>query len=139
MAAGDVVVFNTAKEWLADGTFDLDTNVFKLAICDNTTAPTATTVTPNLADFTEVGAAGTYVTGGNTLTCTWVESGGTVTFATSTTSSWLANGSNDTDAYWGIIYETGANNALAYVELGGPVDMSAGDLTINSGTIFTLA
>ena len=146
MATGDVVVFNKAKEWLADGTFDLDTNTFKCAILDNTTAPTAATATPTLSDFTEVGAAGSYTAGGETLTVTWTESSGTVTFDSSTNPAWAQNGSNDTDAHWGLVYQTGLHNgttdaALCYVELGGPVDMSAGALTItwNGSGIFTLA
>ena len=146
MARGDVTVFNVAKEWLADGTFDLDTNTFKLAICDNTTAPTASTATPTLSDFTEVTAAGTYTAGGTTCTLTWAESGGTVTLDSSTNPTWAADASNDVDAYWGILYQDGLVNgttdvALAYVDLGGPVDMTAGSLTVtwNASGIFTLA
>lgn len=144
MATGDIVVFNTAKEWLADGTFDLDTNTFKLAICDNTLAPTAATATPTLSDFTQVGSAGSYTAGGNTITVTWVEAAGTVTLDVSASTNWTQNASNDTDAYWGIIYQSGTFNtvtdaALAYVELGGPVDMSAGALTVDlTAGIFTL-
>ena len=144
MATGDVVVFNTAKEWLMDGTFDLDGDTIKLAICDNTTAPTATTATPALGDFTEVGTGGTYVAGGATLTCTWTESGGTVTFDSSTNPTWAQDAGNDTDATWGIIYADNvispvADAAIAYVELG-TVDMSAGSLTVtwNASGIFTL-
>jgi hypothetical protein len=146
MARGDVVVFNTAKEWLCDGTFDLDGNTIKCAICDNTTAPAAGTATPSLGDFTQVGDGGTYVSGGETLTCTWVESSGTVTFDSSTNPTWAANAGNDTDAYWGIVYASGSlngqtNPAICYVDLDGPVDMSAGALTItwNGSGIFTLA
>lgn len=141
MAQGDVVVFNTAKEWLMDGTFDIDGDVIKVAVCDNTAAPAATTATPALGDFTQVTAAGTYTTGGTTLTCTWVESAGTVTFAFSNSPTWASDASNDVDAYWGIIYDDteASDSAIAYIDLGGPVDMTAGALTINSGTIFTLA
>lgn len=146
MAQGDVVVFNTAKEYLMDGTFDLDGDTIKIAICDNTTTPSATTATPALGDFTEVGTAGTYTAGGTTLTCTWVESAGTVTFDSSTNPTWAQHASNDTDAYWGIIYADNvttpvADAAIAYLDLGGPVDMTAGDLTItwNASGIFQLA
>lgn len=146
MAQGDLVVFNTAKEWLADGTFDLDTNSFKCAILDNTTAPTATTATPTLADFTEVGSAGTYTAGGDAITLTWVESAGTVTLDSSVNPTWAQNGSNDVDAYWALVYQTGTHNtildaALCYIDLGGPVNMQAGDLTVtfNVSGILTLA
>ena len=146
MAQGDLVVFNTAKEWLADGTFDLDTNSFKCAILDNTTAPTATTVTPTLADFTEVGALGSYTAGGDAITLTWVEAAGTVTLDSTVNPTWAQNGSNDTDAYWALVYQTGTHNtildaALCYIDLGGPVNMQAGDLTVtfNTSGILTLA
>ena len=141
MARGDVVVFNTGKENLMDGTHDIDTHTFKVAICDNTTAPTATTATPALADFTQVGTGGTYISGGTALTLTWVESGGTVTWAFSNSPTWASDAGNDVDAYWGIVYNDTnvGKEAVAYIDLGGPVDMTAGALTINAGTLFTLA
>jgi hypothetical protein len=140
MATGTITVFNTAKEQLCDGTHDLDSGTYKLAICDNTTVPTATTATPNLADFTEVGTGGTYVAGGTTITLTWVEATGTVTLNTATSPSWVAHASNDTDAYWGIVYRSDTSDeALCFVDLGGPVDMQAGSLTVALGDIFTLA
>lgn len=143
MAAGDLTVFDEAKLALLDGTHDLDTDVIKCAICDNTVAPTAGTATPALGDFTQVGAAGSYVTGGTTLTISLTESAGTVTFDSTTNPTWAQNASNDTDAYWGIIYNDTAvgDPAIAFIDLGGPVDMTAGDLTINfnASGVFTLA
>lgn len=150
MAQGDLVVFNVAKEWLMDGTFDLDTNTFKCAVLDNTAAPTANTATPTLADFTEVGAAGSYTAGGTALTMTWTQGTGTgadtITLDSTVNPTWAQNGSNDTDAYWGLVYQTGTHNtvvnaALCYIDLGGPVNMQNGDLTItfNANGIFTLS
>lgn len=142
MAQGDVTVFDEAKLSLLNGTHDLDTHVFKLALLDNTTAPTAATATPNLSDFTEVGAAGTYTAGGETLTITLTEAGGTVTFDSTTNPTWAQDASNDADAHWGLLYNTSASNAgLAFVDLGGPVDMTSGSLTVtwNATGIFTMA
>jgi len=143
MAQGDLIVFDEAKLALLDGTHDLDTHTIKVAICDNTTAPTAATATPVLADFTQVGAAGSYVIGGTTLTINLTEVAGTVTFDATNNPTWAQDASNDVDAYWGIVYnDTAASDeAIAFVELGGPVDMTAGDLTItwNASGIFTLA
>lgn len=144
MARGDVVVFNESKAYLIEGGWEAADDI-KVAICDNTTTPTAATVTPALGDFTQVGSAGSYVAGGTSLgnigTLT-TQAGGTVTFDSATNPSWAQNASNDTDAYWGIIYnDTDAGDlAIAYVDLGGPVDMSAGSLTItwNVSGIFTL-
>lgn len=135
MAQGDVTIFNEAKVYMVNGTW-ATTNDIKCAICDNTTAPTAATATPALADFTQVGTGGTYVAGGTSLG-TWTsmvsQSGGTGKIDSATNPTWAKNASNDTDAYWGILYNDtqAGDDAFAYVDLGGPVDMQAGDLTIN--------
>ena len=143
MAQGDVTVFDEAKLALLNGTHDLDTHSFKLALCDNTVAPTAATATPVLADFTQVGVAGSYISGGTALTITLTEAAGTVTYDATNNPTWAQNASNDVDAYWGILYnDTNAGKeAIAFVDLGGPVDMTAGDLTVtwNASGIFTLA
>ena len=143
MATGDIVFFNEAKAYMLDGGWEAADDI-KVAICDATTAPTAATVSPALGDFTQVGTAGTYVSGGTSIG-TWgnliAQSGGTVTFDSATNPTWAQNASNDTDATWGIIYnDTDAGDAaLAYVELG-TVNMATGSLTItwNASGIATL-
>lgn len=144
MATGDIVWFNEARtlDYFAGWA---TTDDIKVAVLDNTTPPTAATATPALADFTEVGAAGSYTAGGTSIGnwgTVWSESAGTGTMDSATNPTWAQNGSNDTDAYWGLIYnDTQAGDpAIAYVELGGPVDMSAGSLTItwNASGICTL-
>ena len=118
----------------------------KCAILDNTAAPTAADTTPALADYTEVGTAGSYVAGGTSLgslSTLVTEAAGTMTFDSGTNPTWAQNASNDTDAYWALIYnDTQAGDpAIAFVELGGPVDMSAGSLTVtwNASGLFTIA
>lgn len=144
MATGDIIWFEEARTF---GYFAgwAGTDDIKVAVLDNTTAPTAATATPALGDFTQVGSAGSYTAGGTSLG-TWAainsEAGGTGTVDSTTNPTWAQNASNDTDAYWGLIYnDTQAGDpAIAYVELGGPVDMSAGSLTItwNASGIATL-
>jgi hypothetical protein len=144
MATGDVTVFNEAKAYLIDGGWEAADDI-KVAICDNTAAPTAATATPALGDFTQVGTAGSYIAGGTSLgnlgTCV-SQAGGVMTFDSATNPSWAQHASNDTDAYWGIIYnDTDVGDAaIAFVELGGPVNMATGSLTITwSGSgIFTI-
>lgn len=133
MAAGDITFF---EEALADALENWSgTDTIKCAILDNTSTPTAADATPALGDYTEVGAAGTYTAGGTSLG-TWAdfvsESGGTTTFDSATNPTWAQDASNDTDAYWALVYnDTDAGDrALCFVDLGGPVDMSAGALTV---------
>ena len=145
MATGDFLVFEEALEYMIDGGMEA-ADVFKCAILDNTTTPTASFATPALGDFTEVGASGTYTAGGFTLGALSdlvSESGGTMKFDSANNPTYAQNGSNDNDAWWGLVYNSteGAKRAFGFVELGGPVDMSAGALTItwNGSGLFTIA
>ena len=144
MARGDVTVFDEAKAYMLDGDFG-SSDTIKCAVLDNTATPTAAFATPALGDFTEVGDSGTYVLGGEPLgilaTCV-SEAAGTMTFDSAVNPTWAQNASNDVDAYWGLIYnDTDAGDrAIAFVELDGPVDMTAGPLTITWSVtgIFTI-
>lgn len=144
MAVNDLTWFEEAKAVMLDGGWEAADDI-KCAICDNTVAPTAATATPSLDDFTEVGAAGSYTTGGTSLG-TWgalvTEAGGTVTIDSTTNPTWAQNASNDTDAYWAIVYNDTqvGNDALCFIDLGGPVDMTAGSLTVtwNASGLATL-
>lgn len=144
MAVGDIVVFNEAKAFMIDGGWEAADDV-KCAILDNTATPAAATVTPALGDFTQVGVAGTYVAGGTslgTLGSMVTEAAGVMKFDSATNPTWAQDASNDVDAYWGLIYnDTDASDlAIAFIDLGGPVDMTAGALTITwpAGGIFTI-
>ncbi len=144
MATGDIVWFEEARtlDYFAGWAASDD---IKLAICDDTATPAAATATPALGDFTQVGAAGSYTAGGTSLGnwgTVWSEAAGTGTMDSATNPTWAQNASNDADAYWGILYnDTQAGDpAFAFVDLGGPVDMSAGSLTVtwNASGIATL-
>lgn len=144
MATGDVVVFDEAKAKMLDGDW-ASTDNFYCAVLDNTATPTPGFLTPVFSDFTEVGAAGSYVANGTdlgALSALVTETGGTMTFDSATNPTWAQHASNDTDAWWGLVYNftDAGKDAVCYVELGGPVDMSAGALTITwSGSgIFTI-
>jgi hypothetical protein len=144
MATGDITFFNAALLTAFCGGWATSDDI-KCAICDNTTTPTAATATPALGDFTQVGTGGSYVAGGTSLS-TWNGNGSvggsTLTWDSTTNPTWAQNASNDTDAHWGILYNDtqAGDDAFAFIELGGPVDMSTGSLTItwNASGIFTI-
>ena len=144
MARGDLIVFDEAKAFMVDGGWEAADDI-KCAILDDTTTPAAADATPALGDYTEVGAAGTYVAGGTSLgnlgTCV-TEAAGVMKFDSATNPTWAQDVANDADAHWALIYnDTDAGDlAIAFLDLGGPVDMSAGDLTItwNASGLFTI-
>ncbi|WP_372570348.1 hypothetical protein [Ruegeria jejuensis] len=134
MATGDITWFNEARtlDYFAGWA---STDDIKIAVLDNTTAPTAATATPALGDFTEVGTAGSYVAGGTSVGdwgTVWSQAGGTGTMDSATNPTWAQNASNDTDAHWGLAYNAtqAGNPAMFFVELGGPVNMTTGPLTV---------
>jgi hypothetical protein len=134
MARGDVTVFEEARAYLIDGGWEAADDI-KCAVLDNTTAPAVADGTPALGDYTQVGTAGTYVAGGTSLgnlgTCV-AQTSGVMMFDSATNPTWAQNGSNDVDAYWGLIYNAtqAESPAIAFVDLGGPADMSTSVLTI---------
>ena len=144
MARNDLTFFNEALAKMVEGNW-ASTDTIKCAICDNTSTPSASTATPTLGDFTEVGTAGTYVAGGTSLgtiaDCV-TQTSNVMTFDSSTNPSWAQHASNDTDAYWAIIYNdtSASNDAICFLDLGGPVNMTAGALSItwNASGIFTI-
>ncbi len=144
MATGDLTFFEEAKDFAFFGGW-ATTDDIKCAIVDNTATPTAAFATPALGDFTEVTAAGSYTAGGTSLG-NWdtlsVEAAGVMKFDSSTNPTWAQDASNDVDAWWAILYnDTQAGDpAFAFVELGGPVDMTAGSLTVtwHANGLFTI-
>ena len=145
MAEGDVTIFEEALAKMIAGDW-ATTDHFYCAVCDDTTTPTAADATPVIGDYTQVGDSGTYVTDGTdlgVLSDLVSEAAGTMTFDSAVNPTWAQDVSNDVDAYWGIIYNytDAGKDAIAFVDLGGPIDMSSVALTITwAGTgIFTIA
>lgn len=151
MAQGDVTVFEEFALSLGTETHNLPNgnDVIKLAIIDNVITPTAADATPAWGassgvdyDDNEVSSAGSYTAGGETLgTIAFTEAAGVATFDADNVVI-AQDGSGFTDGYWGIIYnETATNNeAIAFVEMGGPVSEQAGQITFtwNASGIFTI-
>lgn len=148
MATGDVVVFDQYLVDEAEGIHDLENDTIKVGIVTNSTVPAATTDDPRwgasgTTNFSsnEVTPGGNYSSGGSTAANPGVTlSGGAAVFDADDISI-SQDGSNPSGAYWGIIYNDTATgkNAIGYVELGGPVDLSAGDFSItwNGSGIFS--
>ena len=135
MATGDVTIFEEVSEMIGEKTFNLASDTLKLGLIDNTAAPTAADATPRWGDYSanEVSTAGGYTANGITLTSvTYTEAGGVATLDAANVSL-TQDAGGFTDAYWGIIYDDTATNdeAIGFVELGGPVSEQAGPVAIN--------
>src|SRR5690242_11404375 len=141
MAATAWAFTNGGRTKLLDGTFDIDTDSWKMALFLSTSNIGAASTT--YAGLTnEVANANGYTTGGIAITLTLAGTT-TVTVDISVDPVWTAAGGSIT-ARFAVIYEV-AGNVLCYSTLDStPADVTATDgntLTVGaaSGTVFTLA
>ena len=148
-APGSLVFFNSFKEYVADGTFDLNTDTFVATLHTSTFSPNVSTMTV-AADITnEVANGNGYTTGGNTLAgVTYAQAAGTAKFDANDT-AWTGASSGFVARYL-VIRKNGTANArvnplVGYMLLdSAPADVSfaAGNtVTVqwNASGIFTLA
>jgi len=95
-------------------------------------------------NYTAIATAGEYAVGGlllNTLTAMLAEAAGTVTFDdTDASVTWAQNGASPQNGDHAVIYHKTTGLCIAMIDLDGPIDMQAGDLTItwNGSGIFTI-
>lgn len=141
MAAGVWTFPDSARTDLINGTFDTDTDVFKLALFLSTSNIGAASTT--YAGVTNEVANGLgYTTGGQTITVALTGTT-TVKFTFLPAIVWTAAGGSIT-ARFGVIYES-AGRVLCYCLLDStPADVTATDantltITPNAAGVFTLA
>ena len=145
MARSDAVMFEEFVKDVYDGVHgDLSAATIKVMLVDDTITPTAADATPRYADYSanEVSAAGGYTTGGITLSgVTTSYADGVLKFDDTGNISLALDGSGFEDAYWAIIYndDAAADQAIGFIDLGGPVSERTGPFTItwNASGIFT--
>jgi len=140
MAAGNWTFTNTGRTSLLNGTFDLDTDTFKMALFLSTSNLGASSTT--YAGLTNEHAnANGYTTGGAAVTLSL--SGTTTVTVDCTDATWTASGGSIVARY-AVIYEVGGN-VLCYCLLDStPADVTVTDtntltVTINASGLFTLS
>lgn len=140
MAAGAWTFTNAGRTSLLDGTFDIDSDTWKMALFLSTSNIGAGSTT--YAGLTNEHAnANGYTTGGNATVLSL--SGTTTVTVDGTDEVWTASGGSIT-ARFAVIYEVGGN-VLCYCLLDStPADVTATDgntltVAIHASGIFTLA
>jgi hypothetical protein len=138
MARGDFRVFNAFWGRVGEGEYDLASDGFKLGIVDDTITPTLADTTPTWSDYSTNEVSGTnYTAGGISLTSvTWTEVTAGVWMLDSANMTVTYSASGFGDGYWGILYDDthGSDEAIGFLDLGGPTGNDAEDLDINVPT-----
>lgn len=131
MAAGSWTFTNAGRTKLLDGTFDIDSDTFKMALLASTSNIGSGTTT--FAGVTnELSTANGYTAGGASITLT-LSGTTTVTVASSANCSWTASGGSIVARY-ACIYEVGGN-VLCYCLL----DSTPADVTTTTGNTLTIS
>ena len=151
MAQGQLTLFNELSKELMSGTHSLNAggNTIKVMLIDNTTVPTASTVSPTKSDFTEVTGTG-YTAGGfainSGMSLTQV-SASFYKWDSTDNPSWSQNGAGPTDIYYAVIYNDSAasDECIGFIDMTvdsgvTPISLQAGNVSItwNASGIFVL-
>lgn len=148
MAAGNFIVYDTAKKLLLSGGIDLDTDTIKCALVTSSYTFDITHDEWADASTNEVANGNGYATGGVTVTLTVTNTGSTTKVTTSGPPSWTASGAGIT-ARRAIFYKSGSGGGLTNPLIGSvlldsaPADVSASagytlTVTPNASGFFTL-
>jgi hypothetical protein len=146
MARNDWVTFEEFSLDLANGVHNLGADSFYVALIDDSaTEPIAARANPAWTsdlDGNEVSGTG-YSAGGALLSGTSsAEADGVTTFDDSGNVTWSQNGAGPTDVYWAILYNdsAAADEAVGFLDMGGPVSLIDGDISItwNASGILTV-
>ena len=131
MAAGAWTMTNEGRTKLLDGTFDIDTDSWKMALFLSTSNIGAASTTYAAVTNEHANANG-YTTGGIAVTLTLAGTT-TVTVDISVDPVWTASGGSIT-ARFAVIYEV-AGRVLCYALL----DSTPADVTVTAGNTLTVA
>ena len=138
MAANAWKKYESFPEYMGDGTIDMDTHTFKVALyLSSSNAATVTTNTVK-ADLTNEHANGNgYTTGGATLaSVTWTHSTGTTTFDCADP-TWTASGGNIV-ARFAVIYDDTPTSPADPLVCYSLLDNTPADVTVPDGSTLTL-
>jgi hypothetical protein len=135
--AASITLYNSVAEFLADGTFDLDTNTFNVSLHTSAYTPAAThTVFANVTN--QLTTANGYTAGGQALAnVTWNRTAGVATFDADNV-VWTASGGSIVARY-AVIRAVGTLNGqvdplIGYVLL----DTTPADVTATTGNTLTI-
>lgn len=137
-APSGLTLYNSFKEYLGDGTFDMNTNSFVVTLHTSTYAPSAAhSVSADLTN--EVANGNGYTTGGFALTTpSFAQTAGTAKFTTANNPSWTGSGAGFVARYY-VIRAVGTLNGRVNPLVGyGLLDSAPADVSVGVGNTVTL-
>lgn len=143
MAADAWKVYNNCKEYIGDGTIDLDAGdgYFRVILATSSYTPALTHDAYSSVSANEVANGSGYTTGGDAPgSVTWTNSSGTITFD-SANPEWTASGGSITARYAVLVHVaagTGVPQSTDKLMAYSLLDNSPADVTATDGNTFTI-
>ena len=138
MAADAWVVHDKIKEYIGDGSTDLDTHTFNIILCLSTSNIATTSVDDYGSVTNEVATANGYTQGTKALTSvTWTESSGTITWD-SANPVWTASGGSITARFAAIYNDSQAAPVADPIVCHSLLDNAPADVTATDGNTLTV-
>ena len=146
MATGTVKFFEEAMATMINGGWEAADEIWIGIVTDVCVVsdPVPAYAAGGTTNYTAIATVGNYAAGGlllDTLANMVTEAAGVMTFDdTGASVTWAQDGSNPQNGDHAVIYHKTSGLCIAMIDLDGPVDMQAGDLTItwNASGIFTI-
>jgi len=146
MARGDLTVFEEAKATIIEGGWEPADEIWIGIVTDVCVVSDAAPAyaAGGTTNYTAIATAGAYAAGGlllDTLANMVTEAGGVMTFDdTGASVTWAQNAASPQNGDHAVIYHKTTGLCIAMIDLDGPIDMQAGDLTItwHGSGIFTI-
>ena len=146
MARGDLIVFEEAKAFMLDTDLLAADEIWIGIVTDVCLVadPLPAYGAGGTTNYTPIATAGQYAAGGlllDTIANMVVEVGGVMTFDdTGASVTWAQDGASPQNGDHAVIYNHTTKLCYVMIDLGGPIDMQAGDLTItwHGSGIFTI-
>ena len=146
MARGDLIVFEEAKATIIEGGWEPADEIWIGIVTDVCLVddPAPGYGAFGTTQYTPIATAGEYAAGGlllDTLANMVTEAAGVMTFDdTGASVTWAQNAASPQNGDHAVIYHKTTGLCIVMIDLDGPIDMQAGDLTItwHGSGIFTI-
>lgn len=140
MAASAWVLYNTFKRYMADGTIDLDADVFVLGLYTSASNAATATLSTRGSLTNEVANGNGYVTGGKTLTgVTWsVGASASEMRFDCTATIWSASGGTIANIRYAVIYDNTTGTSAGNRKVVGYSALSTAQFSVTTGNTLTV-
>lgn len=139
MAAGNWIFFNTGKQKALDGTLDMDTDVFRMALIKTLSGRAVGSIFSAIS-ANEISATGGYAAGGKTLSGISLKAGGSAGVRQWSHGDriFTANGGNLTNIKYAVLLDHSKGGTLASRPIVAYSQLSTSQFTITTGNTLTV-